>query len=262
MSSARSRATDAVELAAAPAPQQARSAAASGMSPISSRNSVPPSACSKRPETRLTAPVKAPASWPNSSLSSSSRSGRGARAERGKGFAARQCTAVHGDKRTTSYRRIAVRVAASPLIAGSNAAGQPHQIGAHRRHAPGAAARAWRAGLDRTQTSRRCRASRPPPPRAADVVASVARARHARSRVDSDSSSRFSTVAISLLSSARARSSSAIGEPPRQLSRRSFEDRGTQAVASVLITGAAARSAARARRAHARRPLRRTWCQR
>jgi hypothetical protein len=42
------------------------------MSPISSRNSVPPSACSKRPTWRFVAPVKAPASCPNSSLSSSS----------------------------------------------------------------------------------------------------------------------------------------------------------------------------------------------
>ena len=37
------------------------------MSPISSRNSVPPSACSKRPARWRSAPVKAPRSWPNSS---------------------------------------------------------------------------------------------------------------------------------------------------------------------------------------------------
>ncbi len=42
------------------------------MSPISSRNSEPPSACSKRPRRRLSAPVNAPFSWPNSSDSSSS----------------------------------------------------------------------------------------------------------------------------------------------------------------------------------------------
>ena len=42
------------------------------MSPISSRNSVPPSACSKRPRRMVCAPVKAPRSWPNSSLSSKS----------------------------------------------------------------------------------------------------------------------------------------------------------------------------------------------
>jgi len=42
------------------------------MSPISSRNSVPPSACSKRPRRMVCAPVKAPRSWPNSSLSSRS----------------------------------------------------------------------------------------------------------------------------------------------------------------------------------------------
>ena len=42
------------------------------MSPISSRNRLPPSACSKRPRRVVWAPVKAPRSWPNSSLSSRS----------------------------------------------------------------------------------------------------------------------------------------------------------------------------------------------
>src|SRR6478736_288288 len=42
------------------------------MSPISSRNSVPPSASSNRPLRVATAPVNAPFSWPNSSLSSRS----------------------------------------------------------------------------------------------------------------------------------------------------------------------------------------------
>ncbi|MNR07167.1 hypothetical protein D3C85_1232790 [compost metagenome] len=42
---------------------------ASGMLSISSRNSVPPDACSSLPTRRLPAPVKAPASWPNISLS-------------------------------------------------------------------------------------------------------------------------------------------------------------------------------------------------
>ena len=40
------------------------------MSAISSRNSVPARASSKRPGLRVTAPVKAPFSWPNNSLSS------------------------------------------------------------------------------------------------------------------------------------------------------------------------------------------------
>ena len=39
------------------------------MSPISSRKSVPPSACSKRPRRIACAPVNAPRSWPKSSLS-------------------------------------------------------------------------------------------------------------------------------------------------------------------------------------------------
>jgi DNA-binding response OmpR family regulator len=42
----------------------------SGISPISSRNSVPPSASSNRPGLSRSAPVNAPFSWPNSSLSS------------------------------------------------------------------------------------------------------------------------------------------------------------------------------------------------
>ena len=42
------------------------------MSPISSRKSVPPSACSKRPRRIACAPVKAPRSWPNNSDSSKS----------------------------------------------------------------------------------------------------------------------------------------------------------------------------------------------
>ncbi len=45
----------------------------SGMSPISSRKSVPPLASRKRPAREFVAPVKAPRSWPKSSLSSSSR---------------------------------------------------------------------------------------------------------------------------------------------------------------------------------------------
>src|SRR5205823_2287463 len=40
-----------------------------GRSPISSRSSVPPCASSKRPILRAMAPVKAPRSWPKSSLS-------------------------------------------------------------------------------------------------------------------------------------------------------------------------------------------------
>jgi hypothetical protein len=44
-----------------------------GMSPTSSRKSVPPPAVSKRPTRRSLAPVKAPRSWPKSSLSRRSR---------------------------------------------------------------------------------------------------------------------------------------------------------------------------------------------
>jgi hypothetical protein len=41
----------------------------SGSSPISSKNKVLPSACSNQPARAAAAPVKAPRSWPNSSLS-------------------------------------------------------------------------------------------------------------------------------------------------------------------------------------------------
>jgi hypothetical protein len=40
------------------------------MSPTSSRKIVPPETCSNLPMRRRSAPVKAPFSWPNSSLSS------------------------------------------------------------------------------------------------------------------------------------------------------------------------------------------------
>ena len=42
------------------------------MSPISSKNNVPPSACSKRPLRNACAPVKEPFSWPNNSDSNNS----------------------------------------------------------------------------------------------------------------------------------------------------------------------------------------------
>ena len=53
--------------------RNSRVCASAGMSPISSRNRVPPWACSNLPMPRSVAPVKAPFSWPNSSDSISSR---------------------------------------------------------------------------------------------------------------------------------------------------------------------------------------------
>ena len=58
------------------------------MSPISSRNSVPPSACWNRPLWLATASVKAPFMWPNSS-DSSSASGMAPQLTATKGFFAR-----------------------------------------------------------------------------------------------------------------------------------------------------------------------------
>ncbi len=63
------RRADALELAGLQHAQQLRPAASSEMLAISSRNSVPPSASSKRPTRSVLASVKAPRTWPNSSLS-------------------------------------------------------------------------------------------------------------------------------------------------------------------------------------------------
>ena len=59
-----------------------------GSSPTSSRKSVPPAASSKRPGLGLSAPVKAPFSWPNSS-DSTRVSGRAAQLRAMKGPSAR-----------------------------------------------------------------------------------------------------------------------------------------------------------------------------
>ena len=67
----RLHAADPLELLLLHQPQDLAPAATSGMSPISSRNSVPWWAISTLPTLRPVAPVKAPFSWPNSSFSSS-----------------------------------------------------------------------------------------------------------------------------------------------------------------------------------------------
>ena len=61
---------------------------AKGISPTSSRNSVPLSACMKRPTRSATAPVNAPLRWPNISLSSKP-SGMAAQLTATKGWSAR-----------------------------------------------------------------------------------------------------------------------------------------------------------------------------
>src|SRR3954447_7507581 len=63
--------------------------ASRGRSPTSSRKRLPPSASSKRPIRRARAPVKAPFSWPNSSLSTSP-AGRAAQLSLISGLAARR----------------------------------------------------------------------------------------------------------------------------------------------------------------------------
>ncbi len=80
-------------------------------SPISSRNSVPVSASSKRPMRRSAAPVKAPFSWPNISLSTRSR-----------GIAA-QFTRT---KRPVAPRTVLVDRRCDELLAGAGLAAYQH----------------------------------------------------------------------------------------------------------------------------------------
>ena len=74
------------------------------MSPISSRNIVPPSATSKRPLRAASAPVNAPFSWPNSSLSSNSRRDR---------------AAIDGNEGSGTSRRTVVNRAGDDFLAGA-----------------------------------------------------------------------------------------------------------------------------------------------
>ena len=91
----------------------------SGRSPISSRKSVPLSAASKSPTRALTAPVKAPRTWPKSSLSTRSTG------------MAEQLTAT---KRAIGAVRVLVDGARDELFAGAALAENEHR-GRGRRHA-------------------------------------------------------------------------------------------------------------------------------
>ena len=81
------------------------------MSPISSRNSVPPSASSKRPFFRCSAPVNAPFSWPNSSASIR-LSGQGG--------------AAHLDERFLGPQRVVVNRVRDELLARARFAADEH----------------------------------------------------------------------------------------------------------------------------------------
>ena len=72
------------------------------ISPISSNRMVPPSASSKRPRRRDTAPVNAPRSWPNSSLSNSVS------------VSAAQCTRTNFDPRRGDREWIALATSSLP----------------------------------------------------------------------------------------------------------------------------------------------------
>ena len=98
--------------------RSSRVCASIGMSPISSRKSVPPSACSKRPALRAWAPVKAPFSWPNSSDSIRSR-----------GIAA-MLMATNGP---VAALAVVVQGAGDQFLAGAGFAGDHHrQVGLHQ----------------------------------------------------------------------------------------------------------------------------------
>jgi hypothetical protein len=83
----------------------------SGISPISSRNRVPVLASTKRPSRVRVAPVKAPFSWPNSSLS---------RIDSGQGGA------VGGHQLARGAAAVLVDVAGEQLLAGAALAEQQH----------------------------------------------------------------------------------------------------------------------------------------
>ena len=119
-----------------------------GMSPISSRNSVPPSACSKRPRRVVCAPVKAPRSWPNSSLSS-----------RSFGIAA-VLMATNGPLRA---RAVLVQRVRDQFLAGAALAGDQHRDVALAQPADGAEHVLHRRRLAEHLGHLRLRARRAPP---------------------------------------------------------------------------------------------------
>jgi hypothetical protein len=90
------------------------------MSPISSRNSVPPSACSKRPRRSASAPVNEPFSWPNSSDSSSSAVNR-----RG----------VQRDEGLVGARAVPVQRTGDEFLAGARFTGDQHRHAGARQPA-------------------------------------------------------------------------------------------------------------------------------
>ena len=102
---------------------------ASGRSPISSRNRVPPLAASILPTTWRTAPVKAPRSWPNSSLSSSALRDGGA-VERDEGLLGARAQLVQGAR-----QRLLAGAALAQQQHGHRDAGQPLDRAADLQHA-------------------------------------------------------------------------------------------------------------------------------
>ena len=107
-------------------------------SPISSRKSVPPWACSKRPARARSAPVKAPRSWPKSSDSSTPAGER---------------LAVHRDEGPADAIAVVVHGARDELLAGAALAGDEHRRGA-LRGAPRAVERVAHGARSRRRSGR------------------------------------------------------------------------------------------------------------
>ena len=114
-----------------------------GRSPTSSRSSVPPPAASKRPVRLRSAPVKAPFSWPNSSLSSR---------------VVRERAAVHGDEGhlRPAGRRRGSRARPAPCRCRSRRSAAPGPSTPPRGR-PSRAARTWRRRRSRCRGSTRSR---------------------------------------------------------------------------------------------------------
>ncbi len=144
--SARRRGAPRSRRCAAPRPIRARAAAwpaaPTASSPISSRKSVPPLACSIRPARAPAAPVNAPRAWPNSSFSSS------------ESVSAAQFSATNG---LSARGLLGVDRARHQLFPGAGFAGDEHR--ARRRggaddRAPSRAASASLSPIERVQASR------------------------------------------------------------------------------------------------------------
>ena len=214
---------------------------AGAMSPISSRKSVPPLACSKRPIRWRSAPVKAPRSWPKSS-DSSSVSGSAA-----------QLTLTKGP---LGARREAVDQPGDQLLAGARLARDEHRR-ARRRHparelepraAPGSSPTMFSGAKRAARSARRCvtsRSSRPCSsaarrgPRAARGRRASARSRRRPRRIASTATSivPYAVIRITALRASRTRAASQHLESACAGQPQVGDDHVVEAIARVARAG-------------------------